>query len=233
MSLPKHFWTDAEQQALIDCYPNTATAELAERFGLSIKQIYTKATHLGLKKSAEFLKSENSGRIQRGRTDPRMAATQFKKGLVPWNKGVSYMPGGRCKDNHFKPGHKPSGTMPLHSYRVTTDTSGRKYLEQKISDAPGPNSNRWKAVHRIVWESVHGTVQKGCVVVFRSGAHSVLLDEITVDRLECITRAELAKRNHPRSRNPELGKLIQLKGAITRQVNRITRENNEQRGQQQ
>ena len=51
-----------------------------------------------------------------------------------------------------------------------------------------------------------------------------VLEEITVDRLECISMAENAQRNHPRSRNPELARLVQLKGAITRQVNRIAKE---------
>jgi hypothetical protein len=36
--------------------------------------------------------------------------------------------------------------------------------------------------------------------------------------------AENAQRNHPRSRNPEVRSLYQLKGAITRQVNRIAKE---------
>ncbi|MNR62573.1 hypothetical protein D3C85_1846370 [compost metagenome] len=54
-----------------------------------------------------------------------------------------------------------------------------------------------------------------------------VLEEITADRLECITRGENAERNHPRARSPELAKLVQLKGAITRQVNRIAREHEE------
>lgn len=47
--------------------------------------------------------------------------------------------------------------------------------------------------------------------------------EITIDRLECITRAENLRRNGV-WRDPELGKLYQLKGAIARQVNRIRKE---------
>ncbi|KYZ79032.1 hypothetical protein PTBPS01_03975 [Burkholderia pseudomallei] len=54
------------------------------------------------------------------------------------------------------------------------------------------------------------------------------LEEITLDRVECISMAENARRNHPRSKSPELAKLVQLKGAITRQVNRIAREAKEQ-----
>jgi hypothetical protein len=50
------------------------------------------------------------------------------------------------------------------------------------------------------------------------------VDKITLDALEMVSRAELARRNHPVSRSPELAKLVQLKGAITRQINRIARE---------
>ncbi len=38
------------------------------------------------------------------------------------------------------------------------------------------------------------------------------------------SRAEIARRNHPMNKSLELARLVQLKGAITRQVNRIARE---------
>jgi hypothetical protein len=79
-------------------------------------------------------------------------------------------------------------------------------------------------VHRLVWEAAHGPIPKGQSCASSEGMKTAVLEEITADRLECITRAEHAKRNHPRSHDPELGRLVQLKGAITRQVNRITRE---------
>jgi hypothetical protein len=55
--------------------------------------------------------------------------------------------------------------------------------------------------------------------------------EVTAERLECISKADNLQRNHPRTKHPELARLVQLKGAITRQVNRITREHKEQEGQ--
>ena len=67
------------------------------------------------------------------------------------------------------------------------------------------------------------------MVVFRPGMFSNKLEEITLDRVECISMAENARRNHPRMRDPELAKLVQLKGAITRQVNRIAREAKERK----
>ena len=49
---------------------------------------------------------------------------------------------------------------------------------------------------------------------------------ITADRLECVTRQENQRRNSQWARYPiEVARLIQIKGQITKQVNRIAREN--------
>jgi len=75
-----------------------------------------------------------------------------------------------------------------------------------------------------VWEDANGPVPSGHVICFLPGRRSSDLDAITLDALELVSRADLARRNHPRSHSPELAGLMQLKGAITRQVNRIARE---------
>lgn len=61
-------------------------------------------------------------------------------------------------------------------------------------------------------------------MVFKPGMKTAVLEEITLDRVECISLAENARRNHPRNKHPEYARLVQLRGAITRQVNRINRE---------
>ena len=53
---------------------------------------------------------------------------------------------------------------------------------------------------------------------------TTVLEEITIDKLICISRAENARRNSAAAHSTEYGKLAQLKGAITRQVNRIIKE---------
>ncbi|MNL55223.1 hypothetical protein D3C87_1786150 [compost metagenome] len=113
--------------------------------------------------------------------------------------------------------------------RLVPGGSGSKQLvlQVKINDLPGPNHVRWHPVHRVVWIAANGPVPDDHIVVFKPGMRTNVLEEITADRLECITRGENAERNHPRARSPELAKLVQLKGAITRQVNRIAREHEE------
>lgn len=133
-----------------------------------------------------------------------------------------------CRHTQFKRGRPASESanyVPIGSYRLSKDG----YLEQKVTDDPSiAPVRRWTGVHRLVWESANGPVPKGHVVCFLPGRRSAELEKITLDALELVSRGELARRNHPRSRDPDLAKLVQIKGAITRQVNRIAREAKEQ-----
>ena len=222
-------WTAPEIAHLVRLYPDTKTIDLASAMGRKLSSVHTKAAALGLKKSAAFNASKASGRIQPGPQGPGSQATQFKPGQKPWNNGrKGWQAGGRSVGTQFHSGMLPTGTLPIGTYRVITEKSGGQHLEQKVREVPGPSNRRWTPVSRLVWEAAHGAVPAGCIVVFKPGQRTLVLQDITLDRLECITRAENAKRNHPISSNPELAKLCQLKGAITRQVNRITREHEQQ-----
>lgn len=219
-------WTPREVALLRELYPDHTAAAVALALGREIGPVYRKAHELALSKSEAFRQSTASGRILRGRTDPRMVATQIKPGSEPWNKGVKGSTGlhENCKRTQFKKGRAAADSrnyVPIGSYRISKDG----YLEQKLTDDPSlAPTRRWTAVHRLVWQAANGPIPPGHIVVFHPGKKTVVLDEVTADRLECISRAENAQRNHPRNRSPELAKLVQLKGAITRQVNRIARE---------
>jgi len=219
-------WTPEQIELVRVHYPHETAKQVAQRVGLRVDSVYRKAADLGIVKSAEFLASVRSGRVQRGLQSPGMIASQFKPGFTPWNKGrrgVNY-PG--MQATQFKPGWRPHTWVPVGSYRIT---SIDRYLERKVTDLPGNNNVRWTPVHRLVWEAEHGPIPRGHIVVFKPGCKTTELDLITADRLECITRAENARRNHSRNKHPELAKLVQLKGAITRQVNRIRREDEQRK----
>ena len=216
---PRVLWQPAQIAYLIAHYPDQTAAAIGAHLGRKPGSVHQKAKQLGLVKSEAFFASDRAGRIQRGQGDPRMTATQWKSGMTPWNKGTNYNPGGRSAETRFKAGSKPLTTLPVGMYRLCDG-----WLQQKTSEAHGPNHKRWTPVTRLVWEAANGPVPAGQIVVFKPGRATNILELITPDAVECITRAENARRNHPNNRSLELGRLCQLKGAITRQVNRITRE---------
>lgn len=221
----RHKWTEASVATLRLLYPHHTSDVVAKAIGCGIIAVYQKAHSLGLRKTPEFLSSQLAGRIQR----PAMVANRFQPGMTPWNKGKRFDSGGNSHATRFKPGRPPSTARnykPIGSLRISKDG----YLERKLNDTHPTPARRWEAVHRLVWQAAHGPIPPGWIVVFKPGMRTAVEADITANRLECITRAEHAHRNHPRTKHPELGRLVQLKGAITRQVNRINREHNEHQG---
>lgn len=210
-------WTDEEVALLRAEYPDKRAEDIAVRLGMSVRTVYNKAFKLRLKKSRAFYASPEAHRLD----GLKGKGTRFLAGQTPWNAGKKgWTSGGRSFETRFQAGNKPHTWKPVGSYRLTREG----LLQQKISDVPGPTFIRWRSVHELVWIEANGPVPPGHLIVFKPGMRTAVPEEITVDRVECISRAENARRNHPMYRDPEYARLVQLKGAITRQVNRITRE---------
>ena len=159
---------------------------------------------------------------------PASVASQFKPGHTPWNKGQHYTAGGRSADTRYKAGQMSGAAqynyVPIGSQRVNADGM----LERKMTDDPAlAPARRWVGVHRLVWQAAHGPIPEGHIVVFRPGQATTIEADITPERLECITRRENMRRNSMHTRMaPDMARLYQVKGAITRQVNRITHNTN-------
>ena len=221
---PRHIWTAQELATLREMYPTTRTADIAALLGIDLELVYRRANMLHLRKNPEFFARDKSGRIFKG--GKLGQATQFAPGQKPWNTGrKGWQAGGRSAETQFHTGALPPTTMPVGAYRVITTKGGKQFLERKVRQVPGASHKRWTPVTRLVWEAAHGPVPKGSIVVFKPGQRSIVLEEITLDKLELLTRAQNAARNSPYTRSPELGRLYQLKGQITRQVNRINNSN--------
>ena len=216
----------ATQHTMRTYYPHRPASEVAALMGVSESYVYKLAAKFGLKKTAQYMATQTAGRIQPGQPHGGSRQTQFKPGQKPWNAGrKGWQAGGRSVQTQFTTGMEPPNTLPLGSHRlVRNHATGKLHLERKMSEQPGPNHLRWVPVSRLVWIAAHGEVPQGSIVVFKPGMATTVLHEITLDKLELITRAQNAKRNHPNNISPEVGRLSQLKGAITRQVNRITQE---------
>ena len=218
-------WLPADIEILRELYPHHSAKFVANVLGRNVSSVHNKAFALGLEKSDSFWQSDASGRAQKGKQDPRIKATQFKPGMAPWNKGKPGSTGHHpnTKATQFKKGRAPEESrnyLPIGSLRLTKDG----YLERKVTDDHPVPTRRWVAEHRLVWERAHGPIPNGHIVRFKTGMKTAIEAEVTLERLECITRAENANRNSFRRFGPEMAQLYQLKGAIARQLNRISKE---------
>jgi hypothetical protein len=116
--------------------------------------------------------------------------TQFKKGHNPWNKGKSINPGGRTCETQFKPGNRPHNIKHNYCVSVRNDSRGVAYKHIRIQCA------KWVPLHRFIWETTHGEIPKGSIVIFKDKNPM----NCTLDNLECITRGESVTRNANRKK---------------------------------
>jgi HNH endonuclease len=223
----RHTWSEEEKEKIRLEYPHRVTKELAEEMGVAIGPLYQMAAKLGVLKTDAYWVEDVRLRIERGRVHPKLKENQFKKGQKAWNEGIKGSTGTHpnSRRTQFKKGQR-SGAANKNWVPIGTERLSKEgYLERKVTDDPQVQfQRRWVGVHRLVWEAAHGPVPKGHMVCFLPGKKTNVASEITIDILELVSRRERARRNHPISKSPELARLTQLKGAITRQLNRIVRE---------
>lgn len=196
-------WTADEDKRLAELYGSTTARKIGEQLNRSRSAIKNRVNILGLTKSS------NTG--------------GFKKGNLPWNKGTSYVAGGRSAETRFKPGTRQGKAADLYRPIGTERISKDGYLERKINDDM-PFQKRWRAVHILNWEAENGPLPKGYALRFKDG------DKVNVgtDNLELISRADLMRKNTIHQYPKEIAQLVQLRGAITRQINKQTRKNHGQ-----
>lgn len=196
-------WSAEDERALRHLYPHHSNQYLSQYFGCSYSAIKNRATKLGLSKSPEYLASKPGC---------------FRRGQESWNKGMKGLDIGG-KETRFKKGDKPHNTMSIGSYRINKDG----HLQQKISEARGSNSMRWRSVHELVWSEVNGLVPERHICVFKSGMKTNILEEITIDRVECISLDENMRRNTIHNYPPEIVEVTRLRGVLTRHINKRAR----------
>lgn len=217
---PRQFWLQWEVDFLRRHYADALTVDLAQVLGTSIKRVLAKANAMGLHKSIEVISA--TARERTLRPDHGSRRTQIKPGQAPWNKGKPGSCGTHphCRATQFKPGMRPHTWVPIGSHRVVDGI-----VERKTSDEPGTHSKRWTPVTRLVWQAAHGPVPEGHSIVFRAGQRTTNPDEITVDKLECLSRQQLMHRNsYHTNLPPELARVVQLRGVLSRAINQRTKD---------
>ena len=209
-------WTEERLELLHRCYADYSTDDLAFLLGLRTEQVWAKANSLGLHKSDKYLSTAAGCALVRPGAGGR--AHRFQKGHSSWNKGTKGLVRvtEASRATQFKAGQAPPNTLPIGSTKLDKSL----VLLQKVSNAPGNGSKRWRAVHELVWVAVNGPVPAKHIVVFKPGMKTNVLEEITIDRVECISLAQNMKRNTRHNLPPELNQIVQLKAVLTRQINK-------------
>lgn len=208
---PRKWWTAAEDALLRRKYPHMATAKLVPLLpGRNLTTVYQRAYKLGLEKTPEYLASPAACRLRRG--DNVGAAFRFKKGQTSWNKGLHYKPGGRAKLTQFKKGQRsarwPVEDYPIGALRINTDGQ----IDIKIKEG----LRAWYCLARFVWMTERGPIPRGHCVRPRNGDQH----DTRIENLELITRAENLRRNWHDRYPLAIKQMVQLRGALQRQINK-------------
>ena len=106
--------------------------------------------------------------------------TKFKKGSIPWNKGLK----GYTSRNStsFEKGNIPPQYRPVGSERINKEG----YIEIKVAD-PG----KWRLKHRVIWEKHNGEIPKNHTVIFADRDKS----NLDIDNLLLVSRSQLLMMN--------------------------------------
>lgn len=210
-----------EDEILRHLWPVNRAEDVAPLIDRSVASVDNRAHKLGLHKDPAFT--------------ARNAAT-FRPGQEAWNKGrpqSEWMPAEsrkRVASTQFRKGEM-HGAAQHNWVPIGTQKVRDGQLVRKVTDDPDVSpAVRWQPVARIVWEAAHGPIPAGYVVRFKDGAATRDPDAITLDRLECVSRAENMRRNSYHTHlPPEVARLVQLRGALNRKINnRLKGKDNEE-----
>ena len=214
----KRPWSAEDVAVLRARYPHESTAVVAQALGRTVATVSQCAIRLGVRKTPEYLASPSACRLRRG--DHIGKATQFKPGHPPANKGLR-RPGwgpGRMRETQFKPGQRRGKAARNYKPIGTERLSKDGYREVKIHDRL-PLQSRWRAVHLVLWEAVHGPIPKAHALVFLNGDKT----DVRLENLELVTRRALMLRNSVQNLPAPLPQAIQLLGALKRKIGRRER----------
>ncbi len=224
-------WTAEEDAELARRYPSETAKAIAESLSRGERAIYQRAIALGLSKPAGWMAECTRQRWVDG-CHEASRQVHFKKGQTPHNKGRPAAEWIRNMDavkrTQFKKGRPASEAhhyRPIGSLRVLDGQ-----LQRKVTDDPSIYpTRRWVPVARLVWEASNGPIPQGHVVRFLAGRQTTVESEITLDRLELVSRRENMLRNSRHTNYPpELNQVIQLVGALNRKINNRSRKHEEQ-----
>lgn len=211
---PRVAWTEAQIEQVRSRYPHEKTEKIAADIGMTLERTYRKAISMGLRKTPEYLASPDAQRLRRG--DNVGAACRFQKGHVPANKGVKGISYPGMEATQFKPGQKPHTWTPIGTERLSKEG----YLQRKMADT-GCTRRDYVPVHHLIWKEAGQDIPEGFHLAFKDKDKA----NITLENLELVSRADMMKRNTYHNYPKEIAQLIQLRGAVQRQINKRSKQN--------
>ena len=162
----QHKWTNEEKEYLAKIVKGKTYKEITQAMNEKFEY--------------QFVESQIKGALNRYKLKTGLNG-YFKKGFVPWNKGLKGYMG--ANKTSFKKGIIPPNYRPVGSERITKDG----YLEVKVEDP-----NKWKLKHRIVYEEHHGEIPKGGNIIFLDGNKK----NINIENLKLVSDATLLIANN-------------------------------------
>lgn len=126
--------------------------------------------------------------------------SRIKAGSIPWNKGLKGVNG--MSETRFTKGNRPHNSRPIGSTRYNKEG----HVLVKVAEP-----NTWRRLDELAWEERNGPLDPQSFLR-RKG-----------DSLIPVNRADNMRLNSYLHYPKELARLIQLRGALNRQINKRSR----------
>lgn len=199
-------WTAEQELVLLRLYPDMPNEVLAARLNKTLQQICSKAYRLGLKKP-RVLQEDPAGLGQRN------SVQEGKHPMELRHEGASRartLIGNAVQEGAEAP-HMAPGRQHTGKCRWLPAT---KDLGYRLSPRD------WKSIHILLWEEHVGPIPTGHCVCFKDNNKQ----NVVIDNLELITRAERMRRNSIHRYPPELKSAIRVISKLKRTIQEVEHE---------
>jgi hypothetical protein len=203
---PRIFWTAARKRELAKMYPNTRNVDIADHFGVTEGSVSAAGFKFKLRKTAAFLQVCS----EKGYFQPGHPPMNKGKKLADYCKPESIE---RMRATQFKKGQRPHNTRSDHEISIRADKRGVQYRFIRVG------LGTWIPLLRYNWELLHGPIAPGMNLIHADG--DSLND--AVENGVLLSNADLMKKNTYHNYGKDIASVIQLRGALTRQINKATK----------
>ena len=161
----------------------------------------------GINKEFSLSTSPDEIKAWRARTkNPRTTPSRFQKGHIPFSKGkkwdeyMSPESQARSRMTTFRKGDVPHNVQPLGSISIMSG-----YWVMKVTNV-GNQHQKWKFLHRLLWEKENGPIPKGMNVVFRYGDRN----DIRMENLMLMNNKEMARYTPVDDSEPDMQRFSEI-----------------------